>query len=268
MLFSGRSIIIIIAKEGGAFAPPLICFGGMSMRPLIAVTPLVDIQRDSYWMLPGYLKGLEAAGGAPLVLPLTQDTAVLEPILAHCSGLLLTGGQDVAPAVYGQEALPVCGQVCPERDSLEGWLLDWALERDIPVLGICRGLQFLNAHLGGTLYQDLPSQHPSQVVHCQRPPYDQPVHQVEVRPDTLLAHLVGAGALRVNSYHHQAVAAVAPGLVVDAVSEDGLVESLHLPGKHFVLGVQWHPEFCYQTSPEATAVFQGFVQACGEVRSA
>ncbi len=232
------------------------------MRPVIAVTPLVDMRRNSYWMLPGYLKGLEAVGGAPVVLPLTQNAQVLEPVLAHCAGLLLTGGQDVNPAAYGRERLAACGEVSLERDGQEAWLLDRALERELPVLGICRGHQFLNAHLGGSLYQDLPTQRPCPVCHSQKPPYDQPVHTVCVKDGSLLASMTGAGELRVNSFHHQAVERLAPALEVDAVSEDGLVEAVHLPGKPFVLGVQWHPEFCYASSPAALAVLDGFVRAC------
>lgn len=232
------------------------------MRPLIAVTPLVDRERDSYWILPGYLKGIEAAGGAPLVLPLTQSPQVLEPILAHCAGLLLTGGQDVDPAVYGREKLEACGETCPERDGQERWLLDRALRGDMPVLGICRGHQLLNACLGGSLFQDLPSQRPSAVCHSQKPPYDQPSHAVRVEEGSLLEHLTGARTLLVNSYHHQAVERVAPGLRVDAVSEDGLVEAVDMPGKAFVLGVQWHPEFCFGREAAARAVFDGFVKAC------
>lgn len=230
-------------------------------RPLIAVVPLVDEKRGSFWMAPGYLLGLEQAGGAPLVLPLTEDTAVLGSILDRCAGLLLTGGHDVDPALYGQEAIPACGAPCRERDRMEGWLLDRALERDLPVLGICRGIQLLNAHLGGTLYQDLPSQRPGPVCHVQKPPYDRPVHAVTVEEGSFLAGLTGAGELRVNSYHHQAVDVLAPGLAVDAVSEDGLVEAAHMAAHSFVLGVQWHPELSFQTDQTAQSVFAAFVQA-------
>lgn len=232
------------------------------MRPLIAVVPLVDSGRESYWMLPGYLEGVEAAGGAPVVLPLTGDVQVLEPILARCAGVLLTGGQDVDPALYGREKLPQCGELCPERDAMEGWLLDRALERDLPVLGICRGCQFMNVHLGGTLYQDLPTQRFSPICHVQKLPYSQPSHSVTVSGGSFLAGIVGAGQLRVNSCHHQGVENLAPGLEADAVSEDGLVEAVHLQGKAFVLGVQWHPEFSFREEPRAMAVFQAFVKAC------
>ena len=229
------------------------------MRPLIAVTPLTA---GGYRMMRPYLQGIEQAGGAPVVLPLTQEREVLDAVLQHCSGLLVTGGQDVDPARYGEMPRPECGKPDLELDGMEGLLLDWALEGDLPVLAVCRGIQFLNAHCGGTLYQDLLAQRPSAVQHSQEPPYDQPVHSVTVAEHSFLAGLTGAGELQVNSFHHQAVAQVAPGFVVDAVAEDGLVEAIHLPEKRFVLGLQWHPEY-FLDQEWAKGIFKGFVEACG-----
>lgn len=138
-------------------------------KPIIGVTPLFDRERDSYWMLPGYLEGLEQAGAIPIVLPLPEDLDDLPQLVSLCDGLLFTGGQDVSPALYGETPKPTCGEICPARDRMEQALLHLALERDLPVLGICRGIQFLNAVLGGTLYQDLPTEHPSQTQHHMTP---------------------------------------------------------------------------------------------------
>lgn len=147
-------------------------------QPLIGIVPLVDEARESYWMLPGYMQGVEQAGGVPVMLPLTDDAAALRQLADTCDGFLLTGGQDVFPALYGAAPTPQCGQTCPARDAMEARLLDLALAADKPVLGICRGIQFLNVHLGGTLYQDLPAEHPTAANHHQTPPYDVPVHSV------------------------------------------------------------------------------------------
>ena len=147
-------------------------------QPLIGIVPLVDEARESYWMLPGYMQGVEQAGGVPVMLPLTDDAAALRQLADTCDGFLLTGGQDVSPALYGAAPTPQCGETCPARDAMEARLLDLALAADKPVLGICRGIQFLNVHLGGTLYQDLPAEHPSAANHHQTPPYDAPVHSV------------------------------------------------------------------------------------------
>jgi len=230
------------------------------MRPLIALAPLTS---GGFRMTRPYLHCLELAGAAPLVLPLTDDPEVLLPILEHCSGLVITGGQDVAPERYGQQPIPECGKADEELDRMEEFLLGWALERDLPVLAVCRGIQFLNTHLGGTLYQDLPVQRPGQVEHSQQPPYEIPVHEVTVEPDSFLAAMTGAGPLMVNSFHHQAVDRLAPGLTVDAVATDGIVEGVHMEDKHFVLGVQWHPEF-FPEEQWSKGIFNGFVHACEE----
>lgn len=230
-------------------------------RPLIGLMPLVDQGRESYWMLPGYMQGLEAAGAVPLMLPLTADGALLGQLAGTLDGLLLTGGQDVEPARYGEPPLLPSGEYCPLRDAMEERLLTLALERDLPVLGICRGLQFLNVALGGSLYQDLPTQHPGGAAHCQRPPYHVPAHAVAVLRDTPLADLLGDGPLQVNSYHHQAVKALSPQLRPMAISEDGLVEGAWMPGKRFVWAVQWHPELAWRSRRDCMAIFTRFAEA-------
>ena len=154
------------------------------MKPVIGLVPLVDEGRKSLWMLPGYMEGIAGAGGLSFMLPLSGDEADLSRLFSLCDGLLLTGGHDVSPALYGQSPLPVCGACSPERDRMESILLRLAMAENKPVLGICRGLQFMNAALGGSLWQDLPSQHPSGISHHGAPPYDRPVHAVTVLPDT------------------------------------------------------------------------------------
>lgn len=131
-------------------------------RPLIGLVPLMDYQRASYWMLPGYMQGIEQAGGVPVMLPLTDDDAALARLADTCDGFLLTGGQDVEPAVYSAAQTSLCGEISPQRDAMERKLLTLARAQDKPVLGICRGIQFLNAALGGTLWQDLPVEYPSE----------------------------------------------------------------------------------------------------------
>lgn len=134
-------------------------------KPIIGVTPLWDEEKKSYWMLPGYLEGVKEAGAIPVILPLTTNGADIAQLADLCDGFLFTGGQDVDPQLYGEAMEPFCGELCPARDALEQELLRQALERDKPILGICRGIQFLNAALGGTLYQDLPTEHPSEIGH-------------------------------------------------------------------------------------------------------
>lgn len=232
------------------------------MTKVIGLIPLWDDDKDSLWMLPGYMKSIEACGALPLMLPLTRDPALLDRAFDLCDGLLITGGHDVDPAVYGQPVLPVCGDLCPTRDRMEAYLLDKALQKDIPVLGICRGIQIMNSCLGGTLYQDLPTQHPSGVNHHMAAPYDRPEHPVTVLPGTLLHGILGKTEYGVNSCHHQGVDQAAPGVLISALADDGLTEAIELPGKKFVLGVQWHPEFSYRKDPDAMKIIAAFVKAC------
>ena len=231
-------------------------------RPLIGLVPLVDYQRESCWMLPGYMQGVEQAGGVPVMLPLTRDRGELERLAAACDGFLLTGGQDVAPALYGGADPGRCGELCPERDAMETALLALARAQDKPVLGICRGIQLFNAALGGTLWQDLPTQCPSEVDHHQSGNYASPIHTVALQPGTPLAELLGSAPLPVNSLHHQAVRTLAPALAPMAVAPDGIVEAVYEPGRTFVWAVQWHPEFSWQTDANSRAIFRAFVDAC------
>ena len=166
-------------------------------KPIIGVTPLWDGEKNSYWMLPGYLEGVQEAGAIPVILPLAADGADAARLADLCDGLLFTGGQDVSPQLYGEERRPACGELCPARDALERELLNRALEQDKPILGICRGLQFLNAALGGTLYQDLPTEHPSGTGHSMKPPYDRAAHAVHIWPMTPLASAVEKAELAV-----------------------------------------------------------------------
>lgn len=230
-------------------------------RAMIGAIPLYDFAKSSYWMLPGYLEGLMEAGGLPVVLPLTADGAMLTQIADQCSGFLFTGGQDVTPEIYGAAALPCCGERCPARDEMEQALLPLILERDKPLLGICRGIQILNAALGGTLYQDLPEQHPSEVTHRQAPPYDLPAHEVELTADSPLRELLGKERLAVNSCHHQAIRTLAPGLRAMAYAGDGLVEAVCAPDYRWVWAVQWHPEFSFRRDADSRKLFRAFVAA-------
>jgi len=184
-----------------------------------------------------------------------------EPVsLEEVDGLLLTGGPDVDPRLYGQEPAPETQTPNPERDRLELGLLREALDRDLPVLAICRGLQLFNVCHGGTLIQHLPGDpHRSQ-----QPPADpsKPAHEVRVAPDTKLAAILGEGQYTVNSRHHQAVDRLGDGLRVTAKSaEDGIIEGLERPDKKFAVGVQWHPEDQVRTDETQLKLFRAFANA-------
>ena len=234
-------------------------------KAVIGVTPLWDRDRDSCWMLPGYLEGLELAGALPITLPLTESNSDISRLVSLCDGFLFTGGQDVSPELYGENPRQVCGEICEKRDAFEQRLFAQALEQDKPMLGICRGIQFFNACLCGTLYQNLPTEHPWEVAHAMRLPYDRIVHSVALLPGSPLAALLGRAELGVNSYH-QAIRMLAPGLAEMVRTEDGLVEAVYRPDKTFVWAVQWHPEFSFRTDENSRKIFFAFVAAASDPR--
>ena len=231
-------------------------------KPLIGVMPLWDEGKKSIWMLPGYLEGIREAGGTPVIFPLTEDREELEQLCSLCNGFLITGGQDVDPAIYRETPIPQMGEICTVLDQMERQVLEYVIKEDKAVLGICRGIQYLNAMLGGSLYQDLNIQHPSKTEHHMEPPYDRVIHQVQITEGTPLHRLLQLTELGVNSYHHQAVKTIAPSLTVMAESEDGLVEAVYMPKKNYVWAVQWHPELSYQTDKYSRKIFESFVAAC------
>lgn len=231
-------------------------------KPVIGLIPLVDEGRSSYWMLPGYMKGISAAGGIGVMLPLTWDETDLGEILERFDGFLFTGGHDVAPAIYGQEKTDLCGDLCPGRDAMEENLLKLALEQGKPVFGICRGLQLMNAVLGGTLYQDLVKQFSDTTNHRMAAPYGRPEHPVRVLPDTPFAAWGIPETIGVNSCHHQGIHSLSERLAPMAVAPDGLVEAAYIPGETFACAVQWHPEFFPVEDPVSRIIFRAFVDAC------
>lgn len=248
-------------------------------KPVIGVLTLIDYEKDSYWMVPGYMQGVQEAGGLPIMLPFTDSPEDIRELARLCDGFLFTGGHDVSPELYGAQCSPRCAETSPERDALETLLFREAYALDKPILGICRGIQFMNAVMGGTLWQDLPTERPSGIEHHQTPPYEVPQHRVAVlrgsplcrwiedllEKNTLPAYGAAeefAGWLAVNSYHHQAVKNLADAFSVMAISEDGLVEAVCDNTRKFLWAVQWHPEFAYQTDESSRRIFRAFVEAC------
>lgn len=231
------------------------------MKPFIGLTPLYDDDKKSYWILPGYMKGIEHAGGIPVMLPLTANRDMLETIFSRIDGLVLTGGHDVNPAVYGEKTEDFCGRLCPERDEMELALIQRALEKDMPVLGICRGLQIMNAALGGSLYQDLGAQNGTEIDHDMKKPYDRAAHSINLEMKAPLFGLLGQESVGVNSRHHQAIKELAPTLKSMAAAEDGIIEAVYVPDKRFFWGVQWHPEH-WDDDETSVKILQAFVNAC------
>ena len=232
-------------------------------KPMIGITPLYDDRLMSYWMIPGYMKGVQACGGIPVILPLTNKEEDMDEIMSRLDGFLITGGPDIDPRLYGEEVIIESGILTPNRDHTEMSVLKKAIALNKPVLGVCRGMQIMNVAMGGTLYQDLASQHPEDCDHTMPKPATKPYHEVDIMKDTPLHQWIGQDVLGVNTLHHQAVKDLAEGLKVQAISKGGdLVESFWAPEMKFYCGVQWHPEFLFQKYPEHKTIFQAFVDAC------
>lgn len=231
-------------------------------KAVIGVIPLYDDEKDSIWMLQGYFDSLKAAGAIPVMLPLHLEEDEFEQIKDFFDGWLFTGGHDVNPKVYGEKASKKCGVPNDDRDALESMVFKTAVAEDKPVLGICRGIQIINAFMGGTLYQDLDSERESNVEHHMAPPYDRIQHSVSIVTNTPLYELLNKKEIGVNSYHHQAIKKLGDGLEAMAVSEDGLIEAVYSPDKKYLWALQWHPEFSYKADDNSMKILNTFTNAC------
>ena len=227
------------------------------MRVVIAM-PRMSTDPEPTVAQSKYIESLARAGAGMRWVELNDPEQAVQDALT-CDGLLLPGGGDMDPKFYGQERLPACGEPNLLRDAAEPLLLRAFLAADKPVLGICRGIQVLNAVLGGDLYQDIkPFEHLPHNGHWAK------VHTVTVRRGTLLSRILGQDTVLVNSQHHQAVDRVAPGFTLAALSEDGIVEAIEKPDARFCLGVQWHPEWLSDADPAMQSLFDAFVNACSK----
>jgi putative glutamine amidotransferase len=220
----------------------------------------------SAWLKPDYRSALERAGAR--IRELTPRD-LLPGALDDCDAVMLTGGVDVDPALYGATDRHPTVEIDPERDRYECSLAQVALERDMPLLAICRGAQVVNVVAGGTLIQDIPSAQTDALEHQQSGARDQPSHPVHVVAGTCLSHLFPAGGQRgldVNSRHHQSVDRLAPGFIVSATAPDGIIEAFERPGSRFCLGVQWHPENFWR-SGSFKELFEALVDAARRYRA-
>jgi putative glutamine amidotransferase len=233
-------------------------------RPIVGVT-LDSEEPGGYSKLPwyalrqNYSEAVVRAGGLPVLLP--HETAQVGAYLEEIDGLIVTGGAfDVDPSLFGETERHPTVTLKARRTDFEWKITEQAIERDLPVFGICGGQQLLNVVLGGTLIQHIPDALPTALAHEQPNPRTEPGHTVKLVPGTLLHRICGAAELAVNSAHHQAAKATGPGVVVNALAEDGVIEGIEDPRRRFCLGVQWHPE--YSISSGDQKLFDAFVAAC------
>jgi putative glutamine amidotransferase len=241
-------------------------------RPIIGISSRTIFHSENgrpynrFGVAVPYTQAVEAAGGVPLILPLTDDRNTLSAFLEIIDGLLLSGGYDVDPSFYNEEPHVKLGRVDPLRDRSEAFLASRVLAADRPVLGVCRGLQLLNVVAGGTLYQDIDTEREGKaqgILHYQDFTYETASHSVRVLPETTLFGIIREERIRVNSYHHQCVKDVARGFRVSALAPDGVIEGIESEKHFFVVGVQWHPEILHANADFNLALFRALVEAAG-----
>ncbi|MFZ3090071.1 MAG: TIGR02266 family protein [Nitrospirota bacterium] len=222
-----------------------------------------DKKEPYLFLKEAYVNAIEENGGIPLLLPITAGSELIEKYMEMIDGLLITGGNfDIDPRYYGEEASQKLGEIKEERTGFEMALAKIALDKDMPVLGICGGMQLLNVLAGGALYQDIPTQLRGAINHQQKAPKDNTSHSVKITNNSRLHKIVMKDSIMVNSSHHQGVKIYGKVLLGSAVSEDGLIEAIESPNHRFVIGVQWHPEALYKKNKEQEEIIKEFIKEC------
>lgn len=235
---------------------------------IIGLTPDFQEAQENdqaqYFLHERCVTAVEEAGGIPVIVPYVTDQTAVASLLHGFDGLMLTGGAfDIDPFYYDEEWTVKPGTVKAGRTQFEMEITQQAMERDLPILGICGGEQMINVALKGSLYQDIVSQIESALDHEQKHNKSEPHHSVRVQAETLLHRIVGKENLEVNSTHHQSVREPGQGVIVNAVAEDGVIEGIESRAHRFVLGVQWHPEYLFETDPACRKIFEALVREAG-----
>lgn len=232
----------------------------MTHQPLIGITTSLDngkmiVDRNNS-------DAILRAGGIPVLVPYSASKEEIRNLASRLDGLLLTGGGDIDPTLFGEEPHPGLGSITPERDFLEVELVHAMMEADKPIFAICRGCQILNIAAGGDMYQDLYGQRDGLLQHSQKAPRHHASHKLEVVAGTQLHGVVGDALYKINSYHHQAVRRLAPGFILAGTATDGVIEAFESEKHRFILGVQWHPECMIDVDPISQKLFDLFVSRC------
>lgn len=240
------------------------------VEPIIGITCQTDFgvpEADpvKHSVNAAYVQAIEDCGGTPLLLPCLRSRERCRRLLDMLDGLLVTGGADLDPRFFHQEPEEGLGRIDVPRDNLEAAILPEALRRDLPILGICRGIQSLNVFGGGTLYQDLAAASFESIAHRQRARRTVATHDVILEKDSRLYAIMGRREIRVNSTHHQGLKGIAPDFRVTGRSPDGLAEAIERDGARFCIGVQWHPEELFDSDPRSRRLFEALVEAAGSM---
>jgi putative glutamine amidotransferase len=238
-------------------------------KPLIGITSGEVFNREHPWapavlgQSHTYIDSVVRAGGIPIILPVTDDASVLTDICSRLDGLLMSGGNDLNPRLYGENPYDNLDELSDKRDRTEKVILEYALENDIPILGICRGLQYINVHFGGTLYQDIPSDIPGAMDHrssTKAQNFEHHAHAITIDEDSKLYDIMQLEAIDTNSHHHQSVKEIGEGLRITARAEDGVVEAIESDDDRFIICIQAHPESLGREIPEWSRLFDAFIE--------
>ncbi len=236
----------------------------MSKRPLIGITMRIELETRRFYLGRDYSEAVQAAGGVPVHIPLNPDADHIREVVSRLDGVLLPGSDtDPDPHLYGEDPHPRLKKVVPEKDATDLAVLRAAEELNLPVLGICFGMQILNVARGGSLIQDIGSQVESPLKHDQGLPLERNSHRIRIEDGTLLKRLANFDEAFVNSHHHQSIREIGKDLRPTAMTSDGVIEAVEdVRDGRFVLGVQWHPELSWRTDPLSESIFREFLTVC------
>lgn len=230
------------------------------MRPIIGITTFIT--EDKLILPDNYITAVSESGGTPIILPKVTDDAQVRGQLDQIDGLLLTGGDDINPALFREDPHQKLGIIEPGRDEYETKLVKSCLENNLPVLAVCRGAQILNITEGGTMYQDIYDQIEGYVMqHQQKASRDFLSHSITIKEDSLLHSILGETSVRTNTFHHQANRDIPDHFQITAYSNDGVIEAIESTSHDFVLGIQWHPEGSFPSDEYSKKLFTAFVRA-------
>ena len=231
------------------------------MRPIIGVLAEIDNELNTRVQNP-YIHAIEMSGGIPVLFPYVDEDETIERLVNICNGFFFTGGVDIDPWRYGEEPSENLGTLQESRDDFEFRVFQRVIKTSKPILAICRGAQLINVALGGTLYQDIPSEIDTKIAHKQSEPKFSPSHDVKIIVDTPLHGMMQTEQIKANSFHHQAIKRLGKGLEIMAVAEDGIVEAVYLPKSQYGRAYQWHPERLFETDMHNRMIFEDFIRAC------
>jgi len=230
-------------------------------KPIIGITPLFNLDVELMAMQPTYIAAIRRAGGIPVVIPFEISEEEAQILDKSIDGYVFTGGPDINPKYYGEETLECCQKIVDCRDNFEMMFIDVAYKSGKPILGICRGSQLINTYLGGSLYQDLPTQFSNEVVHTNGSSTDMALHDLTILEGTPFYEMFQSDRMRSNSFHHQGVKVLAPSLKPMCKADDGLIEAFYCPDRKFLIGTQWHPEKPFEGNIWSDSLWNRFIDA-------